>query len=136
LPRPVSLVASTSLAVVASSRRTTRPPVTGFAPRRASSPASTPAAKRSRPGRAGDLVALAPGRARAIHASLAEAVRLYGLGVGKKHLHASFWRFCFSHSARVPQELEHEETQQLISMWVDANRPLAKVYLFPSRATR
>lgn len=76
-----------------------------------------------------------PGRARAIHASLAEAVRLYGLGVGKKHLHGSFWKFCFQNAARVPQELEHEETQQLISMWVDANRPvLAKVYQFPSRA--
>lgn len=60
-------------------------------------------------------------RTRGIHAALVEAVRLYGLGVSKRAVHASFWKFCFTHAARVPQELEHEETQQLVAMWVDAH---------------
>lgn len=66
------------------------------------------------------LASWAPRRTRGIHAALMEAVRLYGLGIGKRAVHSSFWSYCFTHSGRVPQELEHEETQQLIAMWVDA----------------
>jgi hypothetical protein len=62
-------------------------------------------------------------RTRGIHAALLEAVRLYGLGVSKRAVHADFWRFCFTVAGFVPQELEHEETQQLVAMWVDARRP-------------